>query len=68
MTTLDIKNISVYNFLEIANSKGAIEQYLKSIPDIEDEYFSWEEENKIYSSKEFQILENSINQKFSWKL
>lgn len=68
MTTIDMKKISVYNFLEIANSKWIIEQYLKSIPDIDDENFSSIEEKQIYSTEEFKNLENSINKKFSWKL
>ncbi len=68
MTTIDMKKISVYNFLEIANSKWIIEQYLKSIPDIEDENFSLIEEEQICSTKEFKNLEHSINKKFSWKL
>lgn len=44
MTTIDIKNISVYNFIEIINSKWIIEQYLKDLPNIKKEYFSYEEE------------------------
>lgn len=68
MSTIDIKNISIYNFLEIANSQWVIEQYLKSIPDIQEEYFSLEDENKISLTSEFNILESSIHKKFSWKL
>lgn len=67
MTTIDIKNISVYSFLEIANAKWIISEYLKSIPEVKAEYFSENEENDILSSNEFINLENSINIKFAWK-
>lgn len=59
----------MYIILEITNSKWIIEQYLKSIPDIEDENFSLIEEEQICSTKEFKNLRTySINKKFSWKL
>lgn len=67
MTTVDIKNISVYNFLEIANAKWMINNYLRNIPDVEVEYFNEEEEKDINSSREFINFQNIVNQKFSWK-
>lgn len=67
MTTVDIKNISVYNFLEIANAKWMINSYLKNIPNVEVEYFNEEDEKEINSSREFINFQNIVNQKFSWK-
>lgn len=47
--------------------KLLIEQYFKSIPDIDYEYFSISEEAEIAKTKEFSNLQNTINKKFSWK-
>jgi len=65
--SIDIKNISVQNFLEIANSRWLIKQYFENIPDVEHEYFNVSDENEIIKSKEFSNLQNVISKKFSWK-
>jgi hypothetical protein len=65
MTTLDIKKISVYNFIEMANSQGIIREYFNSTPDIDVEYFSSKEENQILHSKEFNALQSVIDKKFA---
>ncbi len=67
MTTLDIKKISVYNFIEMVNSQGIIREYFNSTPDIDVEYFSPGEENQILHSKEFNALQSVIDKKFAWK-
>ena len=67
MTTIDMKKISVYNFLEIANAKWMINDYLKNISDVEVENFEFDEENQLTKSKEYLTLLSTINQKFSWK-
>jgi len=61
---VDIRNISVFNFIEILNSKGIIKEYYESIPNVEVEYFSEDEENKMKSTKEFIELNNIIDKKF----
>ncbi|MDQ7021987.1 MAG: hypothetical protein Q9M97_00375 [Candidatus Gracilibacteria bacterium] len=36
---IDIKNTSVFNFIEILNSKGLIKKYYDEIPNVEVEIF-----------------------------
>ncbi len=67
MVTIDIKNISVYNFLEVINSKWIIKQYFESLPNIEEEHFSLDDEKQILQSIEYNKLKNTINKKFTWK-
>ncbi|MCK9272099.1 hypothetical protein M0P65_00995 [Candidatus Gracilibacteria bacterium] len=65
--TLDIKKISVYNFVEILNTQGIIKQYFNNTSDVEVEYFNENEESKLLNSKNFKKLQNTISQKFSGK-
>jgi hypothetical protein len=65
--TLDIKKISVYNFVEILNTQWIIKQYFNNTSDVEVEYFNENEESKLLNSKNFKKLQNTISQKFSWK-
>jgi len=61
---LNIKNISLFNFIEILNSKWIIREYYNNIPSVEVEYFSEEEEKKINNTKEFIKLNQLIDNKF----
>jgi len=64
LENLDIKNISVFNFIEILNSKWIIKDYYDNIPDVKVEYFSKEEEEEMVNTKEFQELNRLIDNKF----
>jgi hypothetical protein len=59
---IDLKNISVYNFLEILNSQWIIEKYYDNLVDVEIEYFTKEEEKEM--DKTFSKLNNLIDKKF----
>ncbi len=65
MTTLDIKKVSVYDFLEIMNSKWVLNDYLDSSVEIES--FSDKEEQDILNSKEFKQFQSTLNSRFLWK-
>lgn len=62
MITLDIKKVSVYDFLEIMNSKWVLNDYLES--NVEIESFNDKEEQDILNSKEFKNFQNTINSNF----
>lgn len=62
MTTLDIKKVSVYDFLEIMNSKWVLNDYLES--NVEIESFNDKEEQDILNSKEFKNFQSTINSNF----
>ncbi|MDD5769890.1 MAG: hypothetical protein PHE25_02890 [Candidatus Gracilibacteria bacterium] len=64
MTTMDLKKISVYNFLEIINSKGIISQYFNDNPEIEVDYFDDKEEKEIINSSEFISFKSIVDKKF----
>ena len=66
-STLDIKKISVYNFVEILNTQWVIKQYFNNTSDVEVDYFNENEEDKILNSQNFKKFQNTISQKFSWK-
>ncbi|MDQ7008766.1 MAG: hypothetical protein Q9M94_00565 [Candidatus Gracilibacteria bacterium] len=61
---IDIKNTSVFNFIEILNSKGLIKKYYDEIPNVEVEYFTEKEENKILQTEEYINLSKLIDKTF----
>ena len=67
MTTIDLKIVSVYDFLEIMNSKWVINDYINNSPEIEVEYFDEKVERELLESKGFLKLQNAINTKVVWK-
>jgi len=61
---IDIKNTSVFNFIEILNSKWLIKEYYDEIPNVEVEYFSKEEEKEIFKTPEYIKLNKLIDKTF----
>ena len=64
---IDIKNVSLFHFIDVINSQWILKKYFDSTPDVEIEYFSEKEEKEILATSQYKDFKNAINKEFLWK-
>ena len=64
---IDIKNVSLFQFIDVMNSQWILKKYFEATPDVEMEYFSEKEEELILQTSEYKNLKTVLNEEFLWK-
>ena len=64
---IDIKDVSLFQFIDVINSQWILKKYFESTPDVEIEYFSEKEEKEILATSQYKNFKNAINKEFLWK-
>ena len=64
---IDIKDVSLFQFIDVINSQWILKKYFESTPDVEIEYFSEKEEKEILATSQYKNFKSAINKEFLWK-
>ncbi len=67
LQSIDIKKVSLFQFIDVMNTQGILKKYFESTPDVEIEYFSENEEKQILATSEYKNFKKALNQEFLWK-